>query len=105
MQINFDTALVTSALLGSVVLAMKPPGGRIIPAIALVAAALAALIEYRVIQLSLAKFRVDVIIPAVLALTGGILWSRSSTKPAITASTVVTLAGLILLLFALRALG
>ena len=104
MHVNSTTALITSALVGAVVLALKPPGGRLVPAIALVTAAVAALIDYRIIQLSLAKFRIDVIIPAVLVVTGGISWSRSSTKPTITASTVVAIVGLILLLSALRVL-
>lgn len=104
MHVNFGTALVTSALVGSIVLTMKPAGGRLVPAIALVAAAIAALIDYRIIQLSSAKFRIDVILPAALAVTGGICWSRSSEKAATTAATVVTIAGLILLLTALRVL-
>jgi len=104
MHVNSSTALITSALVGSVVLAMRPPGGRLVPTIALVTAAVAALIDYRIIQISAAKLRIDVIIPAVLAVTGGILWSRSSTKPAITAASVVTIVGLILLLSALRVL-
>lgn len=105
MNINLTTALITSALVGSILLALKPPGGRLVPAIALVASAIAALMAYKLIQLSAPKLRLDVVLPAVLAIAGGISWSRSATKPAITASTVVTIAGLILLLGALRALG
>jgi len=103
MHIDFGTGLVVSALIGAIVLAMKP-GDRLVPGIALVAAAIAALIDFRVIQLSSAKFRIDVILPAILTLTGGISWSRSSTKSTITAGTVVTLVGLIMLLSALRIL-
>jgi hypothetical protein len=80
------------------------PGDRLVPGIALVAAAVAALIDFRVIQLSSTKFRIDVILPAILTLTGGISWSRSSTKSTITAGTIVTLVGLIMLLSALRVL-
>ncbi len=106
MTINFDTALVTSALVGSILLAMKPPGNRLVPAIGLVAAAVLALMKYDVIQISAGKFRVkEVILPAILVVSGGLCWSRSSTKPAITAATVVAITGLILLLSGLKVLA
>jgi hypothetical protein len=104
MNFNLSTALITSALIGTIVLAMNPPGGRLFPVIGLIAAAVAALVAYGVIQLSVAKFRIDVIVPAILVVSGGICWSRSSTKTAVTAATVVTIAGLVLLLNALRVL-
>ena len=97
MHITFGTGLVVSALLGAIVLAMQP-GNRLVPIIALVAAALAVLIDFRVIQLSTAKLRIDVILPAILTLAGAICWSRASAKSTTTAATVVTIAGLILLL-------
>ena len=104
MHVDLGTGLVASALIASVVLALRPGGGRLVPAIAFVAAAIAALIDYRVIQLSSTKFRIDVILPAVLAVTGAISWSRSSTRSSITSATVITVVGLILLLSALRVL-
>jgi hypothetical protein len=104
MHVNSSTALIGMALVGAVVLAMKPDGGRFIPAVALVTATLAVLIDYRIIQISAAKLRIDVIIPAVLVVTGGLMWRRSSSKPAITAASLVTIAGLIMLLSALRVL-
>jgi uncharacterized membrane protein YjjP (DUF1212 family) len=103
MHIDFGTGLVVSALIGAIILAMKS-GDRLVPGIALLTATVAALIDFRVIQLSSAKFRIDVILPAILTLTGGICWSRSSTKSTITAGTVVTLVGVIMLLSALRVL-
>ena len=104
MHVDFHTALISSALLASIVLALRSEGRRIVPAIALVAAAIAALIDYRIIQLSSTKFRIDVILPAVLVLTGAISWSRTSNRAAVTAATVVTLVGAILLLSTLRVL-
>jgi len=103
MTIDFNTALVVCALIASVMLFLSG-GGRLIPAIALVACALEALIVFRVIQLSSPKLRIDVILPAVLVVTGGICWSRSATKSAITASTVIALVGLIQLLRAIQVL-
>jgi hypothetical protein len=101
MTIDFNTALVVCALLASIALVLGD-GHRLVPMIALVACALEALIAFRVLQLSSAKLRIDVILPAVLAVTGGICWSRSSIKTAITASTVITIVGLIQLLHALH---
>lgn len=104
MHLELGTALVTSALLAAAILTMRQAGGRLVPAIGLVAASIAALIDYRIIQLSSAKLRIDVILPAVLAVTGAICWSRSSTRSEVTAATALTAAGLILLLAALRVL-
>jgi hypothetical protein len=101
MTIDFHTALVACALIASLALVL-PGGNRLIPAIALVACAIEALIAFQVIQLSSAKLRIDVILPAVLVLTGGICWSRASAKSAITATTVIAIVGLIQLLHALR---
>lgn len=101
MTIDLGTALVVCALLGALMLVLQG-GQRLVPLIALVACAIEALTAFRVIQLSSAKFRIDVILPAILAVTGGICWSRSTAKSAITASTVVAIVGLIQLLMAIR---
>jgi hypothetical protein len=103
MTIDFSTALVACALVASVVLALNG-GARLVPAIALVACALEALIAYRVIQLSSPKLRIDIILPAVLAVTGVICWSRSASKSAVTASTVIAMVGVIQVVFAIRVL-
>jgi len=103
MTIDFGTALVVCALIASVILVMQG-GSRLVPLIALVACALEALIVFHLIQLSSAKLRIDVILPAVLVVTGAIAWSRAATKSAITAATVITLVGLIRLLHALHVL-
>src|SRR5436190_24027077 len=103
MHIDFGTGLVISALIGAIILVMTP-GERLVPIIALVTAAIAALIDFRVIQISSAKIRIDVILPAILTLAGAICWSRSGAKSATTAATVVTLAALIMLLSALHLL-
>jgi pantothenate kinase type III len=103
MTIDFGTALVVCALIASVMLVLHG-GNRLVPGLAFVACAIEALIEFRVIQLSSPKLRIDVILPAVLVVTGGICWSRSTTKSAITASTVIALVGLIQLLQALHVL-
>jgi len=101
MTIDFGTALVVCALIASVVLALQG-GARLFPAIALVACAIEALIAFRVIQLSSPRLRIDVVLPAILVVAGAICWSRSASKSAITASTVITVIGVVQLLLAIR---
>jgi hypothetical protein len=101
MTIDFYTALVVCALIASVLLVLQG-GERLVPLIALVACALEALNAFHVLQLSSPKVRIDLILGAALVVTGGIAWARSAGKPAITASTVIALVGLIQLLHALH---
>ncbi|HZJ33898.1 MAG TPA: hypothetical protein VFD21_20145 [Vicinamibacterales bacterium] len=103
MTIDFASAVVVCALIASVMLVLQG-GQRLVPMIAFVACAIEALIVFRVIQLSSAKFRIDVVLPAVLVVTGGICWSRSTAKSAITAATVIAIIGLIQLLMAIHML-
>jgi hypothetical protein len=102
MNLDFHTALVACALVAAVILVLRG-GERLIPVIALVTCAIEALIVFHVIQLSSPRIRIDVILPAVLVVTGGIAWARSAGKSAVTASTVITLVGLIQLLLAIHA--
>jgi uncharacterized membrane protein YjjP (DUF1212 family) len=101
MTFDFHTALVAGALIASVLLVLQG-GERLIPLIALVASALEAAAAFHVLQLSSPRVRIDLILAAVLAVTGGIAWARSQAKTAITASAVVALVGLIQLLHALH---
>jgi len=102
MTFDFHTALVVCALVAAVILVLHG-GERLIPVIALVACAIEALTVFHVIQLSSPRIRIDVILPAVLVVTGGIAWARSAGKSAVTASTVIALVGLIQLLLAIHA--
>jgi len=103
MTIDFHTALAVCALVAAVILVLQG-GERLIPLIALVAAVIEALSAFHVLQLSSPRVRIDAILPAVLALTGGIAWARSSSKPAISAATAIALVGVIQLLHALGVL-
>jgi hypothetical protein len=100
MTLDFHTALAVCALIAAVILVLQG-GERLIPLIALVACALEALSAFHVLHLSSPRVRIDVILPAVLAVTGAIAWARASSKPAITAATVIALVGVIQLLFGL----
>jgi hypothetical protein len=94
MHVSFPTALVVSALIGSIVLVLNR-GDRLWPVIAAVAAGIEALMVFNLLQLSLAKFRIDVILPGVLLVAGALCWSKSSSKSTITAATVVALVAII----------
>jgi hypothetical protein len=101
MHVSFPTAMVVTALAASIVLVLDR-GDRLFPVIALVAAGVEALIVFDMIQLSAGKLRIDILMPAALALAGCICWSKSSSKSTVTASTLVALVGIIQLLAAIR---
>src|SRR4051812_18135984 len=94
------TALILAALAGSVILVLER-GDRLFPVVAVLATGLEALLAFGIMSLSLAKFRIDVILPAAIVIAGGICWARSTTKPNIAAATVVLMVGLMQLLGAL----
>ncbi len=103
MHFGFAHSLVVTALVASIWLLLQG-GDRLWPTFAAVASGLEALMVFNVISLSSGKFRIDVILPALLLVSAGICWGKSSTKPAITSSAVATLIGAIQVLLALRVL-
>jgi hypothetical protein len=94
MHVSFPTALVVSALIGSIVLVLNR-GDRLWPVIAVVAAGIEALMAFNLLQMSLSKFRIDVILPGVLLVAGALCWSKAAGKSTITAATVVSLVAII----------
>jgi len=103
MSIALSNAFVVVALISAVSLVVAG-GDRVFPILATVAAALEALIGFGIITLALPKVRIDLILPALLVVSGGVCWSRASAKSAATASAALTLVGLIQLLSALHVL-
>lgn len=99
MHFDLGTVLAITALLASFAL-MKTD--RLFALLALAAAALQTLMALGVMTLTLAKFRIDVILPALLVVSGAVCWSKVATKSAVTAATIVTLLGSLELLLALR---
>ncbi len=99
MHFDLGTVLAITALLASLVL-MKTD--RIFALLALASAAVQTLMALGIMTLTLAKFRIDVILPALLAVSGAVCWSKVATKSAVTAATIVTLLGSLELLLALR---
>lgn len=101
MHIQSGTALVIIALVSSLLLLARS-SDRVVPTIAVIVAGIEALLVFGIMSLALAKFRIDVILPALLAVSGGICWSKVSTKSTTTAATLVTCVGAVQLLQALR---
>ena len=104
MHIELGTLMILSALISALVLALGRTD-RMVPIVAVIAAAIAAAIHFGVISLALAKFRIDVILPAIFVVTGGICWARSTTKGTTTAATVLFAVGTMMVLGALRLIG
>jgi hypothetical protein len=101
MHFNFANILVIATLLSSIYLLLQK-SDRMFPTVAVIASGVQALLAFGLMSLTLAKFRVDVILPALLTLAGAICWGKSSSKGATTAATIVTLVGAMELLLALR---
>jgi hypothetical protein len=100
MHVSFAHALVVAAVISSVVLLLQRDD-RLFPLIALVASGLEALMVFHVIELSSGKLRIDLILPGLIAVAGGVCWTRCSGKPSITAATVATLVGVLQLVLVL----
>src|SRR4026209_2024695 len=103
MHAATSTALVITALVASAYL-LTHKGDRLYPGIAVVVAGIQALIVFKIMSISVTKFRIDVALAGALTVAGALCWHRSSTKGAIAASTAVTLIGLLELLSALKIL-
>jgi hypothetical protein len=99
MHFDLGTVLAITTLLAALVL-MKTD--RIFALLALAAAAIQTLMALGIMTMTLAKLRIDVILPALLTLSGAVCWSKVATKAAVTAATIVTLLGSLELLLALR---
>jgi len=104
MHIHTGTALIVVALVSSIVLLLQR-SERTISLVAVIASGIEALLAFGLMSLSLAKFRIDVILPALLVVAGVIAWARSSTKHSITAGTLVTIVGALQLAAALHLIG
>lgn len=101
MHFNLGTTMVVATLVASAYLLMHK-SDRMFPTIAVIASGIQCLIVFNLMSLSLAKFRIDVILPAVLVVCGVLCWGKVSEKGNITASTLLTAVGAMELLLALR---
>lgn len=103
MDIHFGTALVLVALIAALLLVLES-GDRLFPGIAVVIAIVEVLITFGIVAIASGKWRMDVILPAVLVLCGAVCWARSAGKSSVTSSTLLLSVGLVQLLFALSVL-
>ena len=103
MHFNITTVLIITTFASAVYL-MLNKSDRMWPTLAVIASGVELLLAMGLMSLSLAKFRIDVILPAILVVSGVICWGKESTKGTITASTIITLVAAIQLLGALRIL-
>lgn len=101
MHFDFGTVMILVLLAAAVILVIQTTD-RLFPLVALVGAGLEALIAFHIINLSSEKIRIDVILPVLLVVAGGICWARNTAKPMVTAATIVTLLGALQLALALH---
>lgn len=104
MHFNMATVLVITTLCASVYLLMNK-SDRMFPTLAVIASGVQTLIVFGLMSLSVAKYRIDVILPAILVVAGIVCWMRVTTKGTITASTLITLIAAIELLGVLHILS
>ena len=100
MHIDFGTALVVAALVSAVVLVLGE-SERTFPVIAAIAALIEGLEAFHIISISSGRFRIDLILPAIMLIAGAVCWSRAGGKSSTSAATVITLVALIQVVSAL----
>ena len=103
MHFNLATAMIVTALVAAIFLFTQKTE-KVFPLIGVIAAGVMALMAFGVMSLSLTKFRIDVILPAMLLVSGAMCWGKSESKGTVTAATVMTLIGALELISALRLL-
>src|SRR5687767_14151579 len=101
MQLTNSTLTIGVALLSSLYLFTQSPN-KTFPIIAAIVAGIELLLTLGIMSLSLAKYRIDVILPALLAISGFVYWTKVSSKGGVTAASAVALIGAMQLLLALR---
>lgn len=94
-------ALACAAVVGALVLTLQHRP-LLFPVIALVAAGLELLIALKILHLGLGSLPLDVILGATLAVTGAVVWVRTSGKNVVSAATVVVLIGVLQVLSGLH---
>ena len=84
--------MVLVALVGSIVLVARG-GTRPFALVALIASGIEALLVFRLIQLSVARFDLMTILAAAMLVAGGVCWYREGGKATVTSATAVALVG------------
>jgi hypothetical protein len=89
--------LILAAVAASAVLLSKL-SSRTIALVALIASGVQALLVFGLLRMAVVGVNLGLILAITLLAVGGVAWSRSGGKPAITAATVVALVGALQLL-------
>lgn len=100
MHLSYSTLPLAATTAASLYLLLQ--GDKKYATVAFIVSLLELLLALHIITFSIVKFRVDLIMAAVLAVAGCLCWGKSSSKGAVTASTIVSLIGLMQLVLALR---
>ena len=104
MHFNMPTVLVITTFCAALYLLLNK-SDRMFPTLAVIASGVQLLMLFGLMSLTLAKYRIDVILPVLLLVAGIVCWFRVSTKGTTTASTLITLIATMELLGALRILS
>ena len=102
---SFANIAIIGAVLGSIVLLLQSGNQRLIAIVALIVSGIEALMAFGIMSVAFARFRIDVVLPALLLIAGIVLWARAKEKSGVTAATVVTLVGVAQVINALHILS
>ena len=91
---NLSHGLVIAALVASILLVLKLKA-RLFPGICVAVSVIETMLSFRVVHFSISGINLMLVLGALLAVAGGITWTRAGGKTHTTAATVVTLVGLI----------
>jgi hypothetical protein len=101
MHLNMSTITIGLAFAASLFLFFKETN-RLFPTLAALASGVELLLALGVMSLTLSKYKIDVILPALLAVAGVACWTKVSSKGGVTAATIAALIGTMQLLLALH---
>lgn len=101
MHFNLATITIGLAFAASLFLFFKETN-RLFPTLAAIASGVELLMAMGIMSLTLSKYKIDVILPAVLAVAGIACWTKVSSKGGVTAATIASLIGAMQLLLALH---
>jgi hypothetical protein len=104
MHFNMPTVMVITTFCAALYLLLNK-SDRMFPTLAVIASGLQLLMLFGIMSLTLNRYRIDVILPAILLIAGIVCWLRSDGKGTTTAATLVSVIATVELFGALRILS